>query len=322
MPAQNRPLEPELVRAVIRDYAQRRHLAEQSDAGIPFPAPTQSAFDVGDEERRRRYEAGWERGGINALSHAFTDFFTDADANATAAEFAREKIREVVRDRRLAETLSPRQHIGTKRTCVDIGYFETYNRDGIELVDLRSAPIVEITRRGLRTSDADYELDSIVFAIGFDAITGALREVEIRGREGKTLRDKWSRGPRTYLGLMSAEFPNLFIVTGPGSPSVLSNMVVSIEQHVEWIADCIAYLAENGLEQIEATLEAEEAWGDHVNALAEATLYPVANSWYVGANIPGKPRVFMPYVGGCGRYRRECEDVVARGYAGFVLGKA
>ena len=205
---------------------------------------------------------------------------------------------------------------------MDIGYFETYNRDDIELVDLRSAPIVEITRRGLRTSDADYELDSIVFAIGFDAITGALREVEIRGREGKTLRDKWSRGPRTYLGLMSAEFPNLFIVTGPGSPSVLSNMVVSIEQHVEWIADCIAYLAENGLEQIEATLEAEEAWGDHVNALAEATLYPVANSWYVGANIPGKPRVFMPYVGGCGRYRRECEDVVARGYAGFVLGKA
>jgi cyclohexanone monooxygenase len=322
MPARNHLLDPEFFRSVISDFRQRRRQAEQSDAGIPFPAPTRSALEVSSEERHRMYEAGWERGGINALSYAFTDFFTSAEANDTAAEFARAKIRQIVRDPLVADKLSPRQHIGTKRTCVDIGYFETYNREDVELVDLRSSPIEEITPRGLRTSTAEYELDSIVFAIGFDAITGALTEIEITGRSGQTLKSKWSGGPRTYLGLMTADFPNLFMVTGPGSPSVLSNMVVSIEQHVDWIADCISYLAHHKLDRIEASTEAEESWGRHVQALAETTLYPVASSWYVGANIPGKPRVFMPYVGGCGRYRRECEDVVARGYAGFMLEKS
>jgi cation diffusion facilitator CzcD-associated flavoprotein CzcO len=321
MPAQNRPLAPEILREVSRTYAERRRLAEQSDAGVPYPpAPERSALEVTEEERQRMYEAGWQRGGINALSYAFTDFFTDAEANATAAEFARTKIRETVRDPRVADALSPSQHIGTKRTCVDIGYYETYNRDNVELVDVRRAPIEEITPRGVRTADAEYDVDAIVFAIGFDAITGTLLEIDVRGTAGRSLRDKWSAGPRTYLGLATAGFPNLFMITGPGSPSVLSNMVVSIEQHVDWIADCLAHLREHGLERIEATAEAEDAWVEHVNALADATLYPVANSWYVGANIPGKPRVFMPYVAGCGTYRRECDDVAARGYAGFVLG--
>ncbi len=322
MPAQNRPLDPELVRQVRRTYAQRRRLAEQSDAGVPFPAPERSAHDLTPQERRQMYEAGWQRGGINALSYAFTDFFTSAEANATAAEFAREKIRQIVRDPAVAEALSPRQHIGTKRTCVDIGYYETYNRDNVELVDLRRTPIEEITAAGVRTAEAEYAVDCIVFAIGFDAMTGALLDMDIRGVGDLSLRERWADGPRTLLGLACAGFPNMFIVTGPGSPSVLSNMVVSIEQHVDWIVECIAQLRGRGVERIEAGEEAEQAWMRHVAELADATLYPVANSWYVGANIPGKPRVFMPYVGGCGAYRRECDEVAARGYAGFKVGPA
>jgi cyclohexanone monooxygenase len=203
---------------------------------------------------------------------------------------------------------------------VDIGYFEAYNRDNVELVDVRSSPITTLTPGGLATTTGEYQLDVIVFAIGFDAMTGSLLDIDIRGRDGLSLAQKWSAGPRTYLGLCVAGFPNMFMVTGPGSPSVLSNMVISIEQHVDWIAGCLAHLGSGGLDRIEASAQAEDSWVRHVNALADATLYPRATSWYVGANIPGKPRVFMPYVGGCGNYRRECEEIVARGYEGFVLG--
>ncbi len=320
MPAQNRPLRPEDLREILRGYRERRRAAEQSDAGVPVAPPQRSALEVTPEERRRLYEEGWRRGGINALSYAFTDFFVDERANFTAQEFAREKIREIVRDRSVAETLCPTHHIGTKRTCVDIGYFETYNRDDVDLVDVRKSPVTRVTPHGLETTTGEYELDVIVFAIGFDAITGALLEIDIRGRDGLPLAKKWSQGPLSYLGLCVAGFPNLFIVTGPGSPSVLSNMVVSIEQHVDWIADCLGFLEGRGLDRIEASAGAEDAWGRHVAEIGNATLYPRASSWYVGANIPGKPRVFMPYVGGCGTYRRECEQVVGRGYEGFVLG--
>jgi cyclohexanone monooxygenase len=320
MPARNRPLPAGELSAVIAGYSERRRLAQRSDAGVPVPPPTRSALAVSAAERRRMYEAGWRRGGINALSYAFTDFFTDERANVTAQEFAREKIRGIVRDPAVAAALSPRHHIGTKRTCVDIGYFETYNREHVTLVDVRAAPVAHVTPRGLATTAGEYRLDVIVFAVGFDAITGALLEIDIRGRDGQTLAAAWSRGPRTYLGLCVAGFPNLFMITGPGSPSVLSNMVVSIEQHVDWIADCVGHLAGRGLDRIEAAPEAEQAWQRHVGELAGATLYPRATSWYVGANIPGKPRVFMPYVGGCGNYRRECDEVAGRGYAGFALG--
>ncbi len=322
MPAQNHRLDPEVLTEIRRIFAERRREAERSDAGVPFPWPEKSAFDVSGEERRRLYEAGWQRGGINALSYAFTDYFSDPDANFTAAEFTREKIRSIVHDPAVAEALCPRQHIGTKRTCVDTGYYETYNRDNVELADVRRSPIEAITTQGLRTTEREYTLDSIVFAIGFDAITGALLDIDINGIDGRTLRAHWAQGPRAYLGLASAGFPNLFMVTGPGSPSVLSNMVVSIEQHIDWIADCIVDLRRRGVQRIEATVDAEGAWVRHVNELADATLYPVANSWYVGANIPGKPRVFMPYVGGCGPYRRECDQVAAEGYRGFVLGSS
>lgn len=266
------------------------------------------------------YEEGWRRGGINSLSYAFTDFFTSHAANSSAAEFARQRIREIVRDPEVAETLTPYQHIGTKRTCVDIGYFETYNRPNVRLVDLRRESIERITAAGVRTSAAEYQADCIVFAIGFDAMTGALLDIDIRGRAGETLQEHWADGPRTYLGLAVSGFPNMFVVTGPGSPSVLSNMVVSIEQHVEWISDCIAEMRRGGAEWLEATPDAEAGWVDHVNALADATLYPLATSWYLGANIPGKPRVFMPYVGGCGTYRQKCDEVARHGYQGFSLG--
>jgi cation diffusion facilitator CzcD-associated flavoprotein CzcO len=321
MPARNRPLPPGELRAVLRGYPERRRAAEMSDAGVPVPPPERSALEVPAEERRRMYEAGWRRGGINALSYAFTDFFTDERANFTAQEFAREKIRAIVRDRSAAEALCPAHHIGTKRTCVDTGYFETYNAGHVHLVDVRTSPVTRVTPSGLETASGEYPLDVIVFAIGFDAITGALLEIDIRGRDGATLSGKWSGGPRSHLGLCVNGFPNLFIVTGPGSPGVLSNMVVSIEQHVDWIADCLSYLEGRGIDRVEASAAAEDAWVHHVNEIAGATLYPRASSWYVGANIPGKPRVFMPYVGGCGTYRRECEEVAGRGYAGFILGR-
>jgi cyclohexanone monooxygenase len=321
MPARNRPLPPAELHEVVAGYTERRRAAEQSDSGVPVAPPERSALEVGPQERRRMYEAGWQRGGINALSYAFTDFFTDERANRTAQDFAREKIRQTVRDPAVAEALCPAHHIGTKRTCVDIGYFETYNRDHVRLVNARESPITQVTPRGLATAEGEHALDAIVFAIGFDAITGALLEIDVRGRDGLSLAEKWSHGPRTYLGLCVAGFPNLFMVTGPGSPSVLSNMVVSIEQHVDWIADCLGHLESRGLDRIEASAAAEQAWGAHVSELADATLYPHAASWYVGANIPGKPRVFMPYVGGCGPYRRECDEVVERGYEGFVLGR-
>ncbi len=321
MPAHNRPVDEAEWRSWSSSWHERRRICEESDSGVPVDPPTKRTREAAPEERERRFEQGWQRGGISALSSGFTDFFTDEDANRVAQDFARDKIRAIVKDPHVAELLCPSHHIGTKRTCTDIGYFETYNRDNLELVDVRSTPLRGMTRDGIQLSDRHIDVDMIVFAIGFDAITGALTEIEIRGVEGEKLTDAWAHGPRTYLGLQSAGFPNLFMITGPGSPSVLSNMVVSIEQHVVWVADCIAHLRAHDLDRIEASRAAEEEWMKHVADLAAGTLYPKASSWYVGANIPGKPRTFMPYVAGCGQYRAECDDVVARGYAGFLLGR-
>jgi len=216
--------------------------------------------------------------------------------------------------------LQPRSHpIGTKRICIDTDYFATFNRDNVTLVDIKSNPIEEILPNGLRTTVGAYEFDALVLATGFDAMTGSVAKIDISGRNGVALNQKWAEGPKTYLGLMSAGFPNLFIITGPGSPSVLSNMIVSIEQHVDWIADCLNRMRARGLHVIEAERGAEERWVAHVNEVAYGTLYPQANSWYMGANIPGKPRIFMPYIGGVGVYRRICNEIAAKGYEGFVL---
>jgi cation diffusion facilitator CzcD-associated flavoprotein CzcO len=277
-------------------------------------------MEVPTEERQRIFEAGWRKGGPGSVNGTFKDLLTSREANETVAEFVRDKIRATVHDPTVAEMLVPKDYpFGTKRLCIDIAYFETYNRPNVTLVDVRSAPIDAITPTGLRTSAAEYQLDSLVLATGFDAITGPLFDIDIRGCDGTLLKSSWADGPRTYLGVATAGFPNLFMVTGPGSPSVLSNMIVSIEQHVEWITDCIRYLHEHGFDRIEATRAAQDAWVQHVNDVANKTLYPLANSWYMGANIPGKPRIFMPYVGGVGAYREKCDEVAAQGYAGFSI---
>jgi cation diffusion facilitator CzcD-associated flavoprotein CzcO len=320
VPAQNGPLDAATQLEIKAGYAERRRKARESRAGFPLDPPQLGALEATAQERERTYEAGWLKGGIAALNGSFNDLMFNSEANQTAAEFVRRKIRETVHDPAVAEALVPTDYpIGTKRLCIDIDYYQTYNRDNVTLVDVRRAPIEEITPTGLRTRDAEYALDSIVFATGFDAMTGPLFDIDIRGSGGQTLRSAWIDGPRTFLGIATAGFPNLFMITGPGSPSVLSNMVVSIEQHVDWIADCLRYLSEHAVDRIEASVDAQTRWVEHVNEVANKTLYPLANSWYVGANIPGKPRIFMPYVGGVGVYRQKCDEVAAAGYQGFNL---
>jgi cation diffusion facilitator CzcD-associated flavoprotein CzcO len=320
MPAGNRPLSAAETAQMKANYRAWREAQRTCRSGIPGPEATHSALEVSAEERAARYQAGWEKGDLTSLGGSFVDILIDPAANETAAEFIRAKIRAVVKDPEIAETLSPRSFpFGTKRPCLDSGYYETFNRPNVHLVDLRKTRLVEFTETGLRTSAGDYEFDAIVFATGFDAMTGALNAIDITGGNGVSLSERWSAGPRTYLGVAMAGFPNLFTVTGPLSPSVLSNMVVSIEQHVEWITDCIAYLRENGYAQIEATAEAEDAWVEHVAEVGSLTLFPKADSWYMGANVPGKPRVFLPYVGGVGLFRQKCDEVAANGYEGFTL---
>jgi len=236
-------------------------------------------------------------------------------ANDTASEFVRNKIRATVNDPAIAELLAPKDHpIGTKRLILDSDYYETYNRDNVTLVDARAAPIEEITPAGIRTRDAE-----IVFATGFDAMTGALLDIDLTGAKGVKLADKWADGPRSNLGLMMAGFPNMFLITGPQSPSVKAQMILACEQHTDWIVDCLTYLQTHGLARIEADQTAEDEWVTHNNEVADGTLYPLANSWYMGANIPGKPRIFMPYVGGFDRYKRTCDEIAAKGYEGFTL---
>jgi cyclohexanone monooxygenase len=319
MPAQNRPLEPDEVQEVLGNYRERRTICEWSDAGTPLPDPTESALDVSAHERRRRYEQGWQMGGISALSFAFNDMFRSEEANRYAQDFAREQIRAVVKDPQVAETLSPQHHIGTKRTCVDTGYYQIYNQPNVHLVDLRSDPILRIDADAIVTEHQRIDVDIIIFAIGFDAITGAMSDIDIRGVDGTTLAQAWGNGPVGYLGVQIAGFPNLFTITGPGSPSVLSNMVISIEQHVDWIAAALEHLRGSGLSRIEASAQAQTDWMAHVVDLANQTLYPKAKSWYLGANIPGRERQFSIYIAGCGPFRAECNRIVEAGYEGFVL---
>jgi cation diffusion facilitator CzcD-associated flavoprotein CzcO len=318
--ALNRPLEQSEIASMKTDYRAWREAQRTSGFGVPVEMPTQSALEVSEEERFAKYEAGWQRGTLVSILAGYTDTLTNREANDTAAEFIRRKIRERVNDPEVAETLSPRSYpFGTKRPCLDTNYYETFNKPNVHLVDLRKTPLVELTENGLRTSEQEYDFDAIVFATGFDAMTGALTAIDIRGKGGIALREKWAEGPRSYLGVAVAGFPNLFTITGPSSPSVLSNMIVSIEQHVDWITDCVAHLRERGIGAIEATTEAEDGWVAHVEEAGNATLYPTADSWYMGSNVPGKPRVFMAYIGGVGVYRQMCDEVAAKGYEGFTL---
>src|SRR5712664_562315 len=320
IPAHNAALTPEEREAFRAKYPEiRRFAREEARNGIYTEMPDRGALDDGDNERRSKYEARWSYGGLTFMA-AYNNLALDKAANDTAADFVREKIAEIVRDPQTAKLLQPNNHpIGSKRICVDTDYFATFNRPNVTLVDIKSNPIEEILPHGLRAGGKDYEVDALVLATGFDAMTGSVAKIDISGRQGQTLNQKWAEGPKTYLGLMSAGFPNLFIITGPGSPSVLSNMIVSIEQHVDWITDCIAWMRDRDLDSMEAKKDAEDNWVDHVNEVAQGTLYPQANSWYMGANIPGKPQIFMPYIGGVAIYRQTCNDVAARGYEGFTM---
>jgi cation diffusion facilitator CzcD-associated flavoprotein CzcO len=318
VPAQNGPLDPEVQAQIKARYGELRRLGSQMPFGFDVQYNEKSALEATPEERNEEFERRWQHGGLPFLG-CYSDLLYDKAANELAADFIRAKIREIVKDPDVAALLTPDSVVGCKRLCSDTGYFETFNRDNVTLVDVRSKPIEQILPTGLRTAKQSYEFDDLILATGFDAMTGTLVRIDIRGVGGATLAERWAEGPRTYLGLTTVGFPNLFMMTGPGSPSVLSNMVVSIEQHAEWIAECVANLRARGLSRIEATQAAQDAWVAHVNEVADSTLYPQCNSWYLGSNVPGKPRVFMPYLG-FPAYVEKCKEVVSRGYEGFRLG--
>jgi cyclohexanone monooxygenase len=319
LPAHNGPANPEVFKSWLANRQANRQAERDNPIGIVAAVVSDKmALETPAEERRKVFEDRWNKGGF-AIGGAFADFLVVKEANDTFVDFIAEKVRGIVKDPVTADLLIPKTYpAGSKRICVDTGYFEVFNRDNVTLVDISKAPVT-VTPKGVKTGEAEYEFDALIFALGFDAMTGALSKIDVRGRGGEALKDKWDGGPRTYLGLMVSGFPNMFIVTGPGSPSVLSNMVVSIEQHIDWISDCIAAMGQRQMDAIEATEAAEEIWVAHVNEVANMTLYPQANSWYIGANVPGKPRVFMPYPGGVNVYRDFCKDVVAKGYEGFVM---
>ncbi len=320
IPARNGPVDPEVQKARKEDYEGIWERVRTSFAGHELWFIERGALEDSPEEREREFRKRWDKGGFGLWVGNYNDILFTKEANDTISEWMRERIAERVDDPETAEKLTPRDHaFGTKRVPLETNYYEAFNRDNVELVDLKATPIEEITPKGLRTSEAEYEFDVLVYATGFDAMTGPLNRIDIRGRGGQLMREKWAEGPKTYLGLTVAGFPNLFFITGPGSPSVLTNMPVSIEQHVEFVSRIIGDMRERGAELIEPTQQAEQEWSDHVQELALATLFPESATWYMGANIPGKPRVFLPYLGGVGPYRQKCDEIAANDYEGFAI---
>ncbi len=320
VPARNQPVTPAFQRWVTDNFEEIRDITRSTINGHAFRISERNVADVTPEERQAIYEAAWESGGLQFRA-TFHDLLTSKAANDTAAAFLKSRIRAIVKDPATAEALADIDHpYAAKRPPIDTDYFETFNRPNVSLVNLRADPIERITPTGIRTRGREHPLDVIVFATGFDALTGPLLNMDIRGRDGKSLREYWKAGPETYLGLQMPGFPNLFTITGPGSPSVLTNMPVAIEQHVDWITDCIAHLRKNGIGSIEPSAEAARSWGGQVQEAAKATLlWDAKHSWYFGTNVAGKPQVFMPYAGGLARYRRICDAVAAKGYEGFVM---
>ena len=320
IPAHNGPAPQDRLARIAEDRDAYREAAKWSRGGVPVEEPAETAAMLTPEQQRERLEQAYEAGELFSILGTFADQMTSKASNDIVADFLRDKIRSIVKDPATAETLCPKDHpFGTKRPCLDTGYYETYNRPNVRLVDLHKTPINTVTETGIETTHEKIEFDVIVYATGFDAMTGAIVGVDIKGVDGATLKDKWAHGPTTYLGLTTTGFPNLFMITGPGSPSVLSNMAVSIEQHVDWVADRIGELRDKGFERIEPTPTAEAGWVQHVNDCANITLYPTANSWYMGANVPHKPRVFLPYIGGVDGYRAVCDEVVEQDLLGFQL---
>lgn len=322
MPAFNAPADEEANAKVVENWQQVRQMLRESSYGMDVPPPTEALLETPADQVRSTFDQKWQEGKLTSLLQSYYDIVRNKEANQIAADYVRDQIRSMVKDPEVAEDLVPQGYaFGTKRPCLDTGYYDTYNRDNVELVNVRKTPIEEITASGIRTCDQERDFDSIVFATGFDAMTGPVLAIDIQGRE-QSIQEKWAEGPVGYLGLQAAGFPNLFTITGPGSPSVLSNVVVSIEQHVEFVRDLIAYMNERGLEVVETTAEAEEEWSAHVQEVAGFTLYPETDSWFMGANIPGKPRVFLPYIGGVGNFRRKCDVIAAEGYTGFAFREA
>ena len=321
IPAHNEFFTPDFIKEIKSDYKGLRERGKMSRGGTAILELNEvNAVDVTPEIREKEFEKRWQAGGVSFMG-AFQDLVVNPDSNKTAADFVRKKIQQIVIDPDIAALLSPKNIIGCKRLCVDTNYYETFNRENVKLIDVSSDQIEMITHDGIKVSGNIYALDVIIFATGFDAMTGALLSIDIKGKNNRSLSEKWINGPKTYLGLQTEGFPNLFTITGPGSPSVLSNMMVSIEQHVEWISDCISFMDREGYTSIEPEMDSEDKWVNHVNDIAGKSLRSTCSSWYVGANIDGKPQVFMPYIGGVPTYREICEKIVANQYEGFILTK-
>ncbi len=321
VPARNESLTSEYLQAAKADYPALRAKARGRPTGFYFPFNMKPALEAAPEERERQYEEAWTRGGLPFLG-SYGDLLFEKAANDTIADFARRKIRELVKDPVTADLLCPDNVFGCKRLCVDTGYFETYNMPHVKLVDVSRTPIERFTAGGIEVNGVEYRLDAVVCATGFAAMTGSFDKIVITGRNGLTLAEKWRAGPRAYLGIASAGFPNLFTITGPGSPSVLASMIQAIEQHVDWLADCMSHMRDVGATTIEPKPEDEDAWVEHVNEVSTVSLRSTCSSWYVGTNIPGRPRVFMPYIGGFPVYVQKCNEVMSSGFDGFVLGGA
>jgi len=316
IPANNRPLTEKELSNAKSSYDQIREKAKYTRAGIGYNQfEERKLLDLSSEEIKKELNNRWKIGGQEIFTAGFTDVGVNVEANKIVADFVKSKIKEIVKDPNVAELLSPEDAIGCKRLCADTNYFETYNRENVELIDLNSNPIKSITENGILTKNKEFKFDTIIFATGFDAMTGALQAIDITGKNGKKLKQVWKDGPKSFLGLLINGFPNLFTVTGPGSPSVLTNMMVAIEQHVEWISNCINFLSKSNLNEVEADELFQIEWMDHIEEVAKNTLRYTCNSWYVGANVPGKKRVFMPYAGGFGKYREKCDEIAENNYS-------
>ena len=316
IPANNRPLTEKELSNAKSSYDQIREKAKYTRAGIGYNQfEERKLLDLSSEEINKELNNRWKIGGQEIFTAGFTDVGVNVEANKIVADFVKSKIKEIVKDPNVAELLSPEDAIGCKRLCADTNYFETYNRENVELIDLNSNPINSITENGILTKNKEFKFDTIIFATGFDAMTGALQAIDITGKNGKKLKQVWKDGPKSFLGLLINGFPNLFTVTGPGSPSVLTNMMVAIEQHVEWISNCINFLSKSNLNEVEADELFQIEWMDHIEEVAKNTLRYTCNSWYVGANVPGKKRVFMPYAGGFGKYREKCDEIAENNYS-------
>lgn len=320
IPARNHPYDENFIKETKQNFEALKHSMRNSVSGTPFAQNQQSAMEDSDDKRMAVFEEAWAQGGF-AFAATYDDLLTNEQSNEKAAEFIRSKIRQIVKDPVVAEKLCPKYMYGTKRQVLDSDYFEAYNRGNVVLVDVKESPIKKITETGIQTTDEHYDLDRIIFATGYDGMTGPLFKIDIRGRNGETLKEKWEDGAsvQTYLGLTTAGFPNLFMITGPESPSVLVNMPIAIEQHVEWIAQCIDYLREHDIDLVEPNKDAEEAWSKHCQEIANTTLYVKGDSWYTGANIEGKPRSFLIYLGGFDYYTKHCHEVAQNNYEGFKL---